>query len=187
MSAHLKISRSQLSMIEIGRRSLSAERLTDLADLQQHMLAGTSGGKITHEKFIELLADQQKKKESLVSYEMLNHQHKLQTIRRRMMKLKDNQEHCRKIFEQLDNLEKTIKKKDKDLLSMICSQAKELQHLNGEDTLFKLELQAVALEAVHKFLDGYGKTVVNEPEVIRTKSKPKQKPKTQPGQLNLPL
>ena len=149
----LGIPRSQLSMAESGRRSISGE--ITLGILPFYLATLKTESKSKDEKLDEQLAIQKQHLNKLIDSRQKENKYRLLVLERSLFKMKEDQARCLKILNSLQVLktEATTKEKDEGLIFIIEYNCRKLQNKTGEDSLFKIELQIQNLQAEMLYLE----------------------------------
>jgi transcriptional regulator with XRE-family HTH domain len=150
LADYLGITRSHLSMAEIGKRSVDSSKLVTLLELFKSAGAKTAGKK---SKSVERLAKIQKNNfEKLIKQKLKQNEYTLSVARRALDKLKKDNLKSISILETIEALRATAEKKDGGLIDIIEMNAEKLYKNSSEDIQLNYELCIQRINAESDFL-----------------------------------
>lgn len=154
LASYLGITRSRLSMAEIGKRDLRSSSLVTLARLYAAIQPKTSKPAT---KETESLASAQKVKlKKLVTGRLQDNEYLLKLLQRSLDKMKEGQLRAARVLESMNIFKAGAESRDKGLIDIIEIDAKKLFAQTGEDAQLDLELRIQAIKAETLFLKKKG-------------------------------
>lgn len=152
MAGHLGISRSQLAMIESGRRDLATNKYLELLKIYQVMAPGTSDSSNPVEKApgqAEKLSLERKK---LVKQQLDIHQFRLKHIKDRIAGFKAKQDSYLRLSAGMKGELSNLTAKTRKLLELREAEMGTHALKKGGSSLLELEMRLCACEAIIRFL-----------------------------------
>lgn len=155
LAGYLGITRSQLSMAEISKRSLTTSALLRLNHL---FLAITENAKKMPEIIPgKIITEQNKQLEKFVSYRISENEYKLIVLSRSLKRKKPDQMRSFQLIESIQALKEDPSLKDNGIINIIDMGSQQLQKKSGAVAMLKLELQIKQLETETAFLKNLNK------------------------------
>lgn len=150
LADYLGVTRSQLSMAEIGKRTLSTSQILIL--LRFYKAISSKGTNKRTKEIAEIIRLQKSKVEQLVTEKIQQNDYELMLAQRSLDKLKADNGRALQILEILKTLKTGTGQKEKSLIDKIGEDAEKLYKKTGENFQLKLELHINTLKASTDFL-----------------------------------
>ena len=144
---YLGITRSHLSMAEIGKRSIATYSQFTLLPFYLAISEPMSKSKSKDERLNNELANQKERLKKIITNRQKENEYKLQLLGKSLSKMKEDQARCLKILGSLESLRAKVRPHDMGLITIIEYNIRELQSKTGENSQFKLELKIQNLQA----------------------------------------
>jgi transcriptional regulator with XRE-family HTH domain len=148
LADYLRITRSQLSMVEIGQRDLPAEKL--LALLKFYKIVGEKPAGVDAENTVD--SPMAEERQTLIDQLLTIYQWKLDKAQKQLDKLNLTLARSKTILAQMDKLRSVATPKDENLIEIINYEAQKRKKAAAQANL-KLELQICSLRAQIKYLE----------------------------------
>jgi transcriptional regulator with XRE-family HTH domain len=150
---YLGISRTQLSMAEIGQRNISTQNTLSILPLYNAITQTTSNE--PDEKLVKELTTQKENLQQFISRRKKENEYKLDNLEEALATMKSDQNRCIQILGNLKNLQEGASPTTISLLTIIEIDARSLQTKTGADEQIKLALQIQHLQVELVYFDQY--------------------------------